>query len=61
MRVVRDGEADEDGKASSASPGSKVGEIMRRKLIDDGWQFLVVGHRWAWDGGPRQGMWQKGA
>ena len=34
------------GAGSEQSPGRQVGEIMRHLIEDEGWQFIVEGHRW---------------
>lgn len=36
-------EEEEEG-AEESSPARRVGQLMRKKLVDEGWQMLVVGH-----------------
>lgn len=34
-----------DKLGAQKSPGQKVGELMKVKLLEDDWQLMVVGHR----------------
>ena len=46
LRSPRRGGLPEAGRRAEQSPERRVGEIMRQKIEEEGWQLIVQGHRW---------------
>ncbi len=60
QRNGRDAGAAAAGRNGQQAPGRRVGEIMRQKIQEEGWQLIVEGHRWgaaAWQAPDRPASW----